>query len=322
MFKSIFSVFKKSPPKIIPVTPELLHKRSKFCSNLKDIYQQQITLLSDTFPKETVDKISILQYYTSLLDQYKNQLSQINNEETINNIELTEESFSDLLLKQLDSTVSELEEINLKINSDDLKSLNDDYSEKIDLFFFNYHINRISISYALKEYLYPKPLLQIHQSSQILKDSIKLTSRMLTLNDYPVPKFEISKENSGADLKVYCVSPHIVHIIFELFKNATIPSITHIKPIKLSIYEDPKNNDLVVFKIKDRGGGMPNSTLQKIWQFHYTTTNDSDRDPIHGFGMGLPLCKVFAKFNNASLDLINREGDGVTILIKIPKAKK
>jgi signal transduction histidine kinase len=319
MFKSLSFLFKKSPPKVIPVTPDLLHKRQIVCQNLEKIYKTQISLLSHALPQETVNRIPLIQHYTGLLQQYYDQLDQLE-DKNIENTEFTEEKFLEILNKQLDSKVSELELINLLIKPNDLKSLNENYSPEIDSFFYNYHTNRISASYALKEYLYPKPLLQIHNANSILKQAIKTTSQMLSLNDYPIPKFDISKSESGSDINVYCISPHLVHIIFELFKNATIPSLTHGKPIKLSIYPEKDNENNIIFEVKDNGGGMPNESLNKIWQFHYTTTKDKDRDPIHGFGMGLPLCKVFTEFNDGSLELVNKEGDGVTIYIKIPRA--
>lgn len=317
MFKFVSSMFKTAPVPVIPVTRDIINKRHHLCVNLEHIYKTQIDLLTNSLSKDLINKIPILQYYTSFSNNYINQLKEINNKE-LNQIEFPEEKFLSIINKQLDSKVLELESINSMIQPNDLKSLDDNYSNQIDSFFFHFHTNRISASFELKEYLYSQPLLKIYNAKSVLNEAIKTTSQILTLNDYPIPKFK-QIENINPNLKVYCISPHIVHIMFELFKNATLPSITNNKPILIDLKTDENDPDSIIFEIKDNGGGMDDSMVKKIWQFHYTTTKANDRDPIHGFGMGLPLCKVFAEFNDGSLTLINKKGDGVTVLLKLPR---
>ena len=314
MFKSFLSAFKTAPAKVVPVTPELIQKRKQLCTNLGNIYKSQIGVLTSSLPQTTVDSTPLIGYYTSLTEQYETQLKQLENANN-ESLKYAEEDFLRVINAQLDHKVMELEEINSSIKQDDLKSLDKHYNGAIDKFFFDFHTNRIRASYVLKGYIYQTLLLQRHNSLSLLKDAIKTTSNCLSLNDYPIPSFKVDKTNT--ELDVYCVSPHVVHILFELLKNSTIPSITHGKPINLSVIDEDLKN--IVIEVKDNGGGMPCSMVEKIWQFHYTTSNAADRDPIHGFGMGLPLCKVFAKFNNGDLTLINKEGTGVTVLLKIPK---
>lgn len=316
MFKAISGIFKKAQIPIVPVTPELLAKREILCKDLQQIYKTQLSLFQDALPRETVESIPLIQHYTSLAKQYKKHLDQIQTEQFLNE-GFKEESFVDLINKQLDYTVSELEIINSKIQYCDLKILDESYSDDIERFFTNYHKNRISKSYILKTYLYPEPLLTSQNSRLLLDEAIETTSRMLSLNDYPVPKFTIMNTHHEVP-SAYCISAHIVHVMFELFKNATIPSMLRNQPIQIGIYADVNNPDLVVFEIKDNGGGMPKSMLKKIWQFHYTSSNDTERDVIHGFGMGLPLCKVFAEFNYGSIKLVNIEDHGVTVYLKLP----
>lgn len=325
MFKLVSSMFKTAPAPVIPVTRDLILKRSGLCSKLQHIYKAQIGLLSEALPRETIERVPLLKHYTSFEQQYVDQLTELENDE-LDKAEFSEEKFLALVNKQLDSKVLELETINQCITPNDLKLLDENYSKQIDSFFSHFHTNRIAASFELKEYIYPEPLLQIQNAKSVLDQAVKTTSKMLTLNDYPVPKFKLVQSSSSSssspppdELTVYCIAPHVVHIMFELFKNATLPSITHGKPILISIACEDSDPNTIVFKIKDNGGGMPASMLKKIWQFHYTTTQDNERDPIHGFGMGLPLCKVFAEFNDGSLTLVNKEGDGVTVYLKLPR---
>lgn len=314
MFKAFTSVFKKKPVVVINVTPELVQKRHRLSQNLQQIYKSQIDLMNKSV--DNIAKVPLINHYIALNDQYKTQYKEIC-DKSFENIDYSEENFLKLINKQLDFKVSELEAINNKITIDELLSLDENYTDQIDGFFFKFHIDRINASFSLKEYIYHESLLQKHSSEKVLNDAIKSTSKILSLNDYPIPKFVITKSQSEFP-EIYCIAPHIIHIMFELFKNATIPSITHNKPITINIIDDIENEN-VIYEIIDNGGGMPTQMLGKIWQFHYTTSKETDRDVIHGFGMGLPLCKVFAKFNNGSLDLINRQGDGVTVRLTLPK---
>lgn len=316
MFKSLTKIFQKKAVAVIPVTPDLVCKRRALCTNLEHLYETQIALLSKTSVKAST--IPLVKHYLELLPQYQTQLEQLKSNDYTKD-DFPEETFLEVINKQLEMKVSELESINLKITPSDLKNLDENYSAKLDQFFYHFHTNRISASYALKEYVYPEPLLQEYNSRAVVERAIKTTSQMLSLNDYPVPKFELVGSEVAESPKIYCVSPHIVHIMFELFKNATIPSLTHSTPICIEVYADREDPNMITYEIKDHAGGMPASMVKKIWQFHYTTSKANDRDPIHGFGMGLPLCKVFAEFNDGSLELLNKEGDGVTVYLKIPR---
>lgn len=311
----------------IPVTPELLHKRHNLLSKLQHIYKTQIELLEETGSNDKLSQIGVINHYLSLKPQYLSQLKDIQSssfsKDDQTNNEISEEEFIKNINKQLDSKVSELEIINNLITSKDLKQLDNDYTNEIDNFFNKFHKFRIAASFSLKEYINPSRLLTSFPVNDIINQGIETTSRMLSLNDYPIPKFT-NKINGNNDLKIYCVSPHIVHIMFELFKNATIPSISNSKPIIIDSYLDSNDLNTIILEIKDNGGGMPSDSdiIEKIWHFHYTTTKANERDPIHGFGMGLPLCKVFAEFNDGKLELINKEGDGITVLLRLPKATK
>lgn len=313
MLKAFTSLFKNSGGKVTPkivLTPEILSSREGVTNNLKDLYSTQIKLLSS----KRDAKIPVVNHYVELLEQYEKQNEELHK---LNPLDegLSQESFIELLDNQLSVKVEELAKINSKLSFEDLSNLNAVYSDSIDRFFWDFHTNRITSTYTLKEYIDPEPLMKVHDARSIVEQSIQTTSQILSLNDYPVPTFEID----SIPLKVKCVAPHLIHIMFELFKNSTLPSISRKKPIIVRVTDE---DGFVMFEIADRGGGMPDSSLDKIWQFHYTTSKISERDPIHGFGMGLPLCKVFADFNSGKLSMVNHEHFGVSVFLKIPRAFK
>lgn len=348
MFKAIGSLFgRKSVSQSENITASLLNRRHTLCNHLVRIYAAQIALLE---PK-LASNLQMVNYYTRFQDEYKQQLDSIKrymNSAASANPPIPESDFKAILTTQIDNSMNQLETINTQIQLKDLTELDKGYTDELDMFFGHFHLNRIAASYALREYISLDPLIENTKVVNIVNNGIKTTSQVLGLNGYPVPKFIVNKERSDLNLLTTCLSPHIVHIMFEMFKNASIPSLNKHKPITVSIYEDKEDvtpvgeliktelherkftlgkhhkrevnkDDMIIIEIMDEGGGMPISLVSKIWQFHYTTSNDLDRDTIHGFGMGLPLCKVFAEFNDGELKLVNREGDGVTIMIKLPR---
>lgn len=333
MFKGIAGLFRNKPSQI--VTMEAMEARKTLCGHLMPIYQAQISLLH---PPELSPHLEMVRYYTDFTSQYQHNLQGL--EEYLAKPDTTPEpDFAALIDAQLDNSISQLETINNRIQFEDLTALDAAYTTQLDTFFGDFHLNRIAASYAMTEYLSPEPIMKTVKVVDIVKNGIKTTSQVLGLNGYPVPKFILNKQGSDLDLMTTCVPPHIVHIMFEMFKNASIPSLHKQKPITVSVYKDTlpvnptvneftlstfkktqiKSDEMVTIEIKDEGGGMPASVLAKIWQFHYTTSNDTDRDEIHGFGLGLPLCKAFANFNDGYLGLSNIEGNGVTIKIKLPR---
>ncbi|GMM28454.1 hypothetical protein DAMA08_011700 [Martiniozyma asiatica (nom. inval.)] len=329
MFKKVFELFKTSPKSIV-LSTELIQQRNSLIQHLSHIYTSQIDVLKQQ------QTLPILKLYTSLLPFYQSELLHLTSLKK--SLEpMPEVEFRDLLNTQLDHIINQLELMSVNIKPQLITELEQNYSIEIDYLLKNYHFNRISSTYSIREYLSDVPLIQTQFADELVKKSIQFTEKILELNDYPVPKFIV---NCDQKIKSVCIPPHITHIMFELFKNATLPSIKNSKPITVTIYSEPQNDTIkknpvnfkynkikpavtnknVVFKISDEGGGMPNELVNKIWHFHYTTSNDSDRDSIHGFGLGLPLCGVFAEFNAGSLKLINEPGVGVTIYLTLPSA--
>ncbi|GMG41587.1 unnamed protein product [Ambrosiozyma monospora] len=132
-----------------------------------------------------------------------------------------------------------------------------------------------------------------------------------------------TQQQEQNNLSIECIPPHIQHIIFELLKNATIPSLKTKTPVTISYYpHEEAPQEKVVIKLSDLGGGLKDESLiDKIFHFHFTTTPRNSKDEVNGFGMGLPLCKVFALFNQGDLKLVNNPNVGVDLFITVPRAK-
>ncbi|KAG7095830.1 hypothetical protein E1B28_006525 [Marasmius oreades] len=136
------------------------------------------------------------------------------------------------------------------------------------------------------------------------------------------------------DLTFPYVPGHLSHIVFELLKNSLRAVVErhgthkenfpHIKVIVVEGKED------ITIKISDEGGGIPRSAMGLIWTYMYTTMKlgpeqDLEDDfrasdfkaPMAGFGYGLPLSRLYARYFGGDLRLISMDGFGTDVYIHL-----
>ncbi|KAJ7792490.1 mitochondrial branched-chain alpha-ketoacid dehydrogenase kinase-domain-containing protein [Mycena olivaceomarginata] len=122
------------------------------------------------------------------------------------------------------------------------------------------------------------------------------------------------------------------HICFELLKNSLravverygVDNEDAFPPIKVVVVEGRED---ITIKISDEGGGIPRSAIPLIWTYMYTTMEgqgiDQDfhasdfRAPMAGFGYGLPLSRLYARYFGGDLRLIAMEGYGTDVYIHL-----
>lgn len=77
----------------------------------------------------------------------------------------------------------------------------------------------------------------------------------------------------------------------------------------------------VTIKVSDEGGGIPRSGLPKIWTYLYSTAKQpvmmdeveaADAGPavLAGYGYGLPVSRLYARYFGGDLQIISMEGYG------------
>lgn len=149
-----------------------------------------------------------------------------------------------------------------------------------------------------------------------------------------------------SDLVFPYIPSHIEYILVELLKNSMRATVeTHglddLRPIKI-IIADGEDNEEVVIKVSDEGGGIKRSEMSKIWSYLYTTGDPAvlasmlgvDEDgqevpiadfsnsaPLAGLGYGLPIAKNYAKFFGGDLIIMSMEGYGTDSFIYLPILK-
>lgn len=137
---------------------------------------------------------------------------------------------------------------------------------------------------------------------------------------FDAPKVQlICKE----DLNFMYVPGHLSHMLFETIKNSLRAVVevhgaeTEKFPVTKVIIAEGKED--ITIKISDEGGGIPRSAIPLVWTYMYTTVEqtpnlDPDFDksdfkaPMAGFGYGLPISRLYARYFGGDLKLISMEG--------------
>ncbi|EGX47992.1 hypothetical protein AOL_s00081g319 [Orbilia oligospora ATCC 24927] len=134
------------------------------------------------------------------------------------------------------------------------------------------------------------------------------------------------------DLNFMYVPGHLSHMLFETLKNSLRAVVeTHgqdnddFPAVKLIVAEGKED---ITIKISDEGGGIPRSAIPLVWTYMYTTvdkTPDIDPDfdktdfqaPLAGFGYGLPISRLYARYFGGDLKLISMEGYGTDVYLHL-----
>ncbi|KAF5831855.1 mitochondrial branched-chain alpha-ketoacid dehydrogenase kinase-domain-containing protein [Dunaliella salina] len=124
------------------------------------------------------------------------------------------------------------------------------------------------------------------------------------------------------------VPSHLHHMVFELVKNSLRAvqdkyedALQDSPPIRVVVAEGMED---VTIKVSDEGGGIPRSGMPNIWTYLYSTANhpvqlaEQDIQPtiedspvvLAGYGYGLPISRLYARYFGGDLQIISMEGYG------------
>lgn len=129
---------------------------------------------------------------------------------------------------------------------------------------------------------------------------------------------------TDASPQIVYVPSHLYHMLFELFKNAMRANVEHhgessgqVPPLKVMIC---KGREDLSIKLSDQGGGIPRSMSEQLFQYMYSTApkpspSGDNSAPLAGFGYGLPLSRLYARYFQGDIQLNSLEGYGTDAII-------
>ena len=103
-------------------------------------------------------------------------------------------------------------------------------------------------------------------------------------------------------------------IILNLFSNAVkySPNNTQIDILL------ERDNELVIFQVKDQGFGIPEKDLQNIFNKFYRVTENEKVREVSGSGLGLSLVRQLVEIHNGKIKVESNKGGGSIFSIYLP----
>ncbi|XP_076824702.1 pyruvate dehydrogenase (acetyl-transferring) kinase, mitochondrial-like [Clavelina lepadiformis] len=136
----------------------------------------------------------------------------------------------------------------------------------------------------------------------------------------PALNIDVHNEiEESSEVSIIYVPSHLHHICFELFKNsmrATMERYPHacdVPPVQVRVTKG--KSDLGI-KISDAGGGASRSVTTRWFEYLYSTaprpprSEDARVTPLAGYGYGLPISRLYARYLGGDLELQSMEGHG------------
>ena len=97
----------------------------------------------------------------------------------------------------------------------------------------------------------------------------------------------------------------------------------HYQYVDMQVAQTCKDADHKFFyvKVSDSGMGIPQDSIDKIWQRFYKTDLSRGRDKT-GSGIGLAIVKEIIMGHNETIDVISTEGVGTEFVFSLKKSKR
>ncbi|XP_057751142.1 pyruvate dehydrogenase (acetyl-transferring) kinase, mitochondrial [Arachis stenosperma] len=129
------------------------------------------------------------------------------------------------------------------------------------------------------------------------------------------------------------VPAHLHLMMFELVKNSLravqerfMDSDKVAPPIRIIVADGLED---VTIKVSDEGGGIPRSGLPKIFTYLYSTARNpldehsdlgvADNVTMAGYGYGLPISRLYARYFGGDLQIISMEGYGTDAYLHLSR---
>jgi len=204
----------------------------------------------------------------------------------------------------------------------------------VQYFLDRFYMNRIGIRLLMTQHLalFEENLTRSSKSrfigvfepnchvKSIVTDAIDNAGLLCEEYYLDAPDVVITEHNSssrGEDIIIAYVPSHLYFVMFELLKNAMRATIeTHgdkdpLPPVKVDIVRG--SEDLTI-RISDEGNGIPRSHMENLFMYHYSTAPQPDQNtlttPMAGYGYGLPLSRLYAKYFGGDLQITSMQGFG------------
>lgn len=199
----------------------------------------------------------------------------------------------------------------------------------VDQFLNRFFLSRIGIEMLTSQYLAlckgPGSGIVDRQCDpcMVSRKAADIVSKIAKQELKVVPRVDVSFHGIESARTLPLVSSYLFYIVVELLKNSFRAvgeqygdsGIAVPPPITVRVSSDPAQVALQIF---DRGGGIPFEHQPHIWSYQYSSKRGPkepgklkvDGTPLAGFGVGLPLSRLYAEYIGGQLHLMSMPNFG------------
>mmetsp|Transcript_29363 Transcript_29363/g.34569 ORF Transcript_29363/g.34569 Transcript_29363/m.34569 type:complete len:411 (+) Transcript_29363:109-1341(+) len=301
---------------------------------------------------DSIPIIRDLKGISEIRENYASSFDQVRSARVPNNIE-DEKAFaeiSDSILNKYSNVLiamaRSIQEIRLNLNEMEFADQKD-----IHRFLDSFYMSRLGIRTVVGQYL----SLRAHENrpgtvglisekvspANVIRDAIEDAKFMCERVYGDAPEVSI---HGQVDLTFQYDPSHVHFIMLELLKNsmrATMEkhgeagndenSNKELPRVRVVIADGVDNEDVVI-KISDEGGGICRSNMSRIWSYLFTTadpevqksmlggsTDFSTSSPLAGLGYGLPIARTYVRYFGGDLKLMSMEGYGTDAYVYLTR---
>ena len=177
----------------------------------------------------------------------------------------------------------------------------------------------------------------------------------ITVEAFSASESDVSHNGMSTSPKFSFIPPALGYILRELLKNscrATVDACRALphgevrrRPVSVTVSADDAR---MMICVADRGGGIPFDRMDNVWSYLHSTTRkkweddmsvadcDADHDDIFprlslssnednnptelaGYGIGLPMSRLYARYLGGDLNLISLPGYGTHAYVFLPR---
>ena len=114
------------------------------------------------------------------------------------------------------------------------------------------------------------------------------------------------------DLPLLSVDPVLIEqVLLNLLENAAKYTPAE-SPLEITARADEST---VVFEVADRGPGLPEEALGRVFEKFYRGPHVG----VGGVGLGLPICRGMVEAHSGSITAENRAGGGAVFRVTLPR---
>lgn len=196
---------------------------------------------------------------------------------------------------------------------------------EIDQFADDFFLTRIAADLAMAQFLAlqrGKSMLEKVNPAEVVRVAAAHVGQLCDQQFKAHPEVEI-RDIGKQDSTLMVPPQYLYYVLIEILKNSMRATMDQKhdppRPLEVIICAD---EDRVVLAVRDRGGGIKLSALPKVWSYLYTTalkTKDDKPTPLAGFGVGLPLSRLYAKYLGAKIELQSLPGFGTDVFITLQR---